>query len=151
MLGDRQVALVLQALVVLVTGCGNQDVVVPAACLEGAAEVREALERAPGDVRLGGEVPISGCFKQAAEPADVQNLGATMLQAAQGLIADVRADPRSDAAVELGYLVGAVRRSSRTDAGVHYEAERRIEQELAGVPTDTPEFRRGLEAGRSSG
>ena len=53
--------------------------------------------------------------------------------------------------VELGYLVGAVRRGARTDTGVHYESERRMEQELAGVPTHTREFRLGLAAGGRSG
>jgi phosphoribosylformimino-5-aminoimidazole carboxamide ribonucleotide (ProFAR) isomerase len=124
---------------------------VPAACEENAQAIRSALTRAPGDVRLSGGVRISSCFQQAASPADVQNLGAIFVDAADALAARVRAAPHSHAAVELGYLIGAVRRGARTDTGVHYESERRVEQELAGVPTGTPEFRRGLEAGRRAG
>ena len=63
----------------------------------------------------------------------------------------MRAEPHSHAAVELGYLVAAVRKGARTDHGVYYEAQRRIDQELMGVPTDTPEFRRGLAAGGRGG
>jgi hypothetical protein len=151
MLGNRHRARVLQALAVLVAGCGNQDVVVPAECLDGSDALSAALTRAPAEVRLGDRVPISECFKAAAEPADVQNLGATVLATTHRLTLQVRREPRSQSAVELGYLTGAIRRSSRTDSGVHYETERRIEQELAGVPTGTPEFRRGLAAGRRSG
>jgi len=151
MLGNRHSALLLQLLAVLAVGCGNQDVVVPAECLDGPEALRAALERAPEEVRLGDRVRISECFKPAAEPADVQNLGADLLATTRQLTASVRRDPRSQEAVELGYLTAAVRRGSRVDAGVHYETGRRVEQELAGVPTGTPEFARGLAAGRRSG
>jgi hypothetical protein len=120
-------------------------------CLENADTVTKALARAPGDVRLGGRVRISDCFQNAASSADVQNLGAIFIDATAKTAARVRQAPRSHAAVELGYLVGAVRRGAHTDGGVHYESERRVEQEIVGVPTGTPEFRRGLAAGREAG
>ena len=136
---------------VLVAGCGNKDVVVPAECEEGPDAVRAALRSAPGEVRLDGRVKISDCFQQAAPPASVQNLGATFLATAQGLAEQVRTDPHSDAAVQLGYLIGALRRGAGTRTGVHYEAVRRVQQELAGLNVHTPEFRRGLEAGQHGG
>ena len=120
-------------------------------CLENAATVSRALTRAPGDVRLGGRVKISDCFQNAASSADVQNLGAIFIEATGDTAARVKRAPHSHAAIELGYLVGAVRRGAHTDGGVHYESERRVEQELVGVPTSTPEFRRGLEAGQRTG
>jgi hypothetical protein len=151
MLGNRQGALVLQVLVVLVVGCGNSDVVAAPECLEGPDAITRALERAPGDVRLAGQTRLSHCFKAAASESDVQSVGIYFLTAAQRLADEVRSDPHSDAAVQLGYLLAAVRRGARTDTGVHFETTRRIEQELESVPTDTPEFRRGLAAGRRSG
>jgi hypothetical protein len=135
----------------LLGGCGNEDVAVPVECLEGPQTVREALAKAPGEVRLGGRVAISDCFQQAASAADVQNLGGIFIAAAEQTAARAKAAPHSHASVELGYLVGAVRRGAGTDHGVHYESERRVEQALVGVPTHTPEFRRGLEAGRRAG
>jgi hypothetical protein len=120
-------------------------------CLENATAVSRALTSAPGDVRLGGRVKISDCFQNAASSADVQNLGAIFIEATGDTAARVRRAPHSHAAVELGYLVGAVRRGATTDGGIHYESERRVEQELVGVPTGTPEFRRGLAAGRRAG
>lgn len=135
----------------LLGGCGNHDVAVPAVCMTGPAVVRAALASAPGQVRLGGRTRISDCFQQAASAADVQNLGSIFIIATQQLADRVRQAPHSHAAVELGYLVGAVRRGAHTDGGVHYESERRMEQELAGLPVATPEFRRGLAAGRASG
>jgi len=151
MLSNRQGAGVLQALVVLLVGCGNADVVAAPECLEGPEAITRALERAPGDVRLDGRTRLSACFKQAASESDVQSVGIYFLDATRELTDRVRTAPRSDAAVQLGYLVAAVRRGARTDTGVYYETTRRMEQELQGVPTDTPEFRRGLAAGRRSG
>jgi hypothetical protein len=137
--------------VALVAGCGNKDVIVPAVCEEGPATVETALRGAPGEVRLDGGVRISDCLQQAASAADVQNLGSTFLATAQQLADEVRRDPHSDAAVQLGYLIGALRRGAGTRVGVHYEAVRRVQQELAGLDLHTPEFRRGLEAGRHEG
>jgi hypothetical protein len=138
-------------LALLLAGCGNHDVAVPAECVAGPAAVRAALAKAPAEVRLDGRVRISDCFKHAAGAADVQNLGSIFIVATEQLADRVRAAPHSHAAVELGYLVGAVRRGAGTDMGVHYESERRVEQALVGVPVGTPEFRRGLAAGRRSG
>lgn len=132
-------------------GCGNEDVVVPVECEQGPEEIRAALRDAPDEVRIDGRVRISDCFQQAAPPASVQNLGASVIEAARDLAERARAKPHSDAAVQLGYLIGAVRRGAGTETGVHYEAVRRMEQELAGVDMNTPEFRRGLKAGREGG
>jgi hypothetical protein len=135
----------------LLAGCGNHDVAVAPECGEGAPAVRAALRSAPQPVLLRGRVRISDCFQNAASSADVQSLGAIMIDTAGQLAARVRSAPHSHSAVELGYLVGAVRHGAGTDGGIHYEGQRRVEQELVGVPTGTPEFRRGLAAGRASG
>jgi hypothetical protein len=139
------------ALVVLLAGCGNEDVAVPAVCEEGPATMREALKDAPGHVRLDGEVRISDCLQNAASPASVQNLGSALLATTEGLADDVRRHPHSEEATELGYLMGALRRGEQSNNGVHYEAIRRVEQELNGLDVHTPEFRRGLEAGKRDG
>src|SRR5690348_2169434 len=88
--------------------------------------------------------PIAECFKHAAGPADVQSVGAIVIETAHELADEVRRAPHAHAAVELGYLVGVVRKNAQ---GVHYETGRRVEQELIGIPTDTPQFRAGLARG----
>ena len=135
----------------LLAGCGNHDVAVAPECSEGQPTIMAALAHAPAAVRLRGHVPISHCFEHAASAADVQNVGALVITAVEHLADRVREAPHSHAAVELGYLVGAVRRGAGTDGGVHYESERRVEQALVGVPTATPEYRRGLDAGLRTG
>jgi hypothetical protein len=88
--------------------------------------------------------PLAHCFQHAASSADVQTLGANVIETTHQLADEVRKAPHSHAAVELGYLVGVVRQNAK---GVHYETGRRVEQELIGVPTNTAEFRRGLARG----
>ena len=132
-------------------GCGNSDVAVPVECKEGPQAVQTALATAPADVRLAGKVKISDCFPHAAGSGDVQQVGAIFVTTADQLADRTRTSPHSKAAVELGYLIGAVRRGAGTRMGVHYEAERRIEQSLVGLKTTTSEFRSGLAAGARSG
>jgi hypothetical protein len=122
-------------LVLLLAGCGNHDVTVAPECTESVAVMKAAVARS---------APLADCFKHAASPADVQNLGAIVIETTHQLADQVRRAPHSRAAFELGYLVGVVRRHAE---GVHYETGRRVEQELIGVPTDTAQFRRGLAAG----
>jgi hypothetical protein len=148
---DRGIKWRALALAAFIAGCGNHDVVVAPDCTEGVRPVAEALAHAPGDVRIRGNVLISHCFQPAASPADVQSLGALFIEVTHGLAEQVRRAPRSHSAVELGFLIGAVRKGAHTDGGVHYETERRIEQELVGLPTGTPQFRLGLAAGLRSG
>jgi hypothetical protein len=122
-------------LVVLLAGCGNHDVTVAPECTESVAVMKAALARS---------APLAQCFQHAASSADVQTLGGIVIETTHQLADQVRKAPHSRAAVELGYLVGVVRRNA---TGVHYETGRRVEQELIGVPIHTPEFRRGLAAG----
>ena len=134
-------------------GCGRGGAAeLPAACRfpEGAKTVRAALARAPGEVRVDG-TPLSKCLVREADASDVQSVGAAYVEAAAGLAARARAKPNERAAVQLGYLVGAVRRGAAKTAGIHYELKRRVEQELNGVDTHGAEYLRGERAGRASG
>jgi hypothetical protein len=134
---------------VLAIGCGNDEHRVPVACLDG--DISSALARAPGDVRIGGDTKLSECFTRNADPAEIQQIGAVFIAATEKLAADARARPHSAAAVQLGYLIGAVRRGAGHTQGIHYETERRVEQELIGVNTKAPEFVTGERAGERGG
>lgn len=139
--------------VLLVAGCGRGGTAdLPSACnfADGATTVKTALARAPGDVTVGG-TPLSKCLGREADAADVQAVGAAYVDAASDLAAGARANPHGAAAVELGYLVGAVKRGASKTAGIHYELERRMEQELNGIDVRSPQFARGERAGEASG
>jgi hypothetical protein len=133
---------------VLAVGCGNDAHRVPVACLDG--NLTRALASAPAEVRLGGTRP-SDCFTRAADPAEVQQVGAVFIAAAEKLAPAARARPHSAAALQLGYLIGAVRHGAGRTQGIHYETQRRIEQELIGVNTKATEFVTGEKAGEKSG
>jgi hypothetical protein len=121
---------------------------VPVACLEG--DLTKALADAPRDVRLSGTRP-SECFTRAANPAEIQQVGAVFIATAEKLAPSARANPHSPQALRLGYLIGAVRRGAGHTQGIHYETQRRIEQELIGVNTRAPEFVEGERAGEKNG
>jgi hypothetical protein len=133
---------------VLVIGCGNDEHRVPAACLDG--NLTKALASAPGEVRVSG-TRLSDCFTRAAKPAEIQQVGSVFIAAAGRLSAKARADPHSPAALQLGYLIGAVHRGAGHTQGIHYETERRIDQELIGVNTRSREYVEGERAGERDG
>jgi hypothetical protein len=128
----------------LAIGCGNNEHRVPVACLDG--NVTKALAAAPGEVRVQS-IRLTECFTRAANPAEIQQVAAVFIASAEKLSARARSAPHSRAAVELGYLIGAMRQGTRHTQGIHYETRRRIEQELIGVNTRTPEFVEGERAG----
>jgi hypothetical protein len=128
----------------LAAGCGNNEHRVPVACLDG--NVPKALASAPGEVRVEG-VRLSDCFTRNANPAEIQQVGSVFVSAAERLAGRARANPHSPAAVQLGYLIGVVRHATSHTQGIHYETGRRVEQELIGVNTRTPEFVQGERAG----
>jgi hypothetical protein len=119
------------------------------ACKDAPAAVRTALVAAPGEVRLDG-TRLSDCFAPGSDAADVQALGLTLLPAVRQLATAAREDRHGPAALRLGFLIGAVHRGAPRGR-VYPELERRIDQELAGVDTSSPAFRRGERAGRDHG
>lgn len=113
--------------------------------------MRAALAKAPGEVRLETGIRLSDCFTRAADPAEIQQVAGIFIDVAERLAGDARADPHGPAALQLGYLVGAMRRGTGRTQGIHYETRRRIEQELIGVQVRAPEFVRGEQAGQRTG
>jgi hypothetical protein len=132
-------------------GCGSEPSgAVPVACKDGPAALERALGAAPGDVRLDG-TRVSECFTRASGPGDVQALGLTYLPEVERLAARVRSHPGGPAAVRLGFLIGAVHRGAGRGQGIYSELEHRLDGELAGVDTGSPDYRRGERAGREHG
>ena len=141
----RAVCIVLCALVA-VPACGDEEERPAAACTVSPDAVVSALRAAPGEVRVGG-VRLSSCLTEGSESDDLQRVGTAYVEAAALLARRAARRPEGDAALRLGYLVGAVRRGgSRTD-GVHSELIRRLDQERL----SSAAFRRGERAGLSSG
>ena len=121
---------------------------VPVACLDG--DLTKSLTKAPAEVRIQG-TRLSDCFTRAADPAEIQQVAAVFIAAAEKLAPTARAKPHSPQALQLAYLIGAVRRGAGHTQGIHYETQRRIEQELIGVNTSAPEFVKGEKAGERTG
>lgn len=146
------------ALAALATGCGGGDEdSTPVACLEGAGVYLEALE-APGDVRLDGETPISGCLTEEQEAGELATVGEAMVEAATRLNAEARAEPGGAANLRLGYLLGAAARGAEQTEGIHADLLRRLTVAARFAPGRQPlseqflaTYREGFDAGRESG
>ena len=134
------------------SGCGGGQDPPPTACSDGARTVLGALQRAPGDVSLEGGTLISICVRRSLDTGQIQTLGFTYLAAANS---ELQLIPHSDAAaLQLGFLVGAVRRGANKTNGVQLELVRRLDQ-VAGVGGPPgprrAAYRRGMAAGEDHG
>ena len=146
----------------LLAGCGGsstKDERQPVACREGVGVYMNALRAAPGEVSLAGETPISGCLLPAAEEGELADLGEEALAAATKLNAQARAEPGGPAALQLGYLLGAIARGTAEPAGgVHAELLRRLTVAARFAPEGQPlskrflaAYEKGVAAGRDHG
>ena len=134
-----------------VAGCREEDPVLSPACRQGPEPVLTALRAAPGAVRLDGDTRLSACLTNAQDGGQLADVGTGYVTAAQRLADRAEDEPGSRAPVQLGYLVGAVRRGSRPDQGLAYELVRRVEGEATRADRRSAAFRRGLRAGRRDG
>ena len=150
--------LISAALAVGLAACGKEDDSTPVACLEGQDLYLAALAKAPGAVELAGDTPISECLAENQSGGDLANVGEAMIETATALNAEAREDPDGDAAVQLGYLLGAVKRGSEESEGIHSDLLRRLVVGARFAPGKQPlppafyrEFRSGYAAGQSNG
>ena len=158
-LSTRVPAAALIALAALfAVGCGEGDDETPRACLSGGAAYQRALESAPGEVRLEGEVPISECLAERQEAGELAAVGTAMIGVATSLNSEARAEPGGEANLRLGYLLGAAQRGAEGTEGIHSDLIRRLvvaARYSPGRRVLPPEFlrayREGFDAGRAGG
>jgi hypothetical protein len=137
----------------LLAGCGSSGPgPLPAACLGEPAAIARALERAPAAATLADGTQLSRCVRLVRDDGELQELGVSLMQVADGLRARAAADPV--AALRLGYLVGAVRRGAAATPGVAAQLARRVEQaaalDVAGAAARA-ELARGIRLGEAGG
>jgi len=151
-------AALLACLALAAFGCGNQGDSTPVACLEGTGAYEKALRDAPGEVLLGGETPISDCLASNQQAGDLARVGEATVEAATSLNAQAREEDGGDAAVRLGYLLGAAERGAESSEGIHADLVRRLTVAARYAPDGQPlsqrflsAYREGFDAGRSGG
>jgi hypothetical protein len=116
------------AALVALAGCGSSETPeTPAACLQPAAGYLEALESAPGDVRLEGTTAISSCLVDDQASGALQTVGKSVIDAATDLNSRILRDPDPRAIIELGYLVGAVQEGASETGGIHQDLVLRLD------------------------
>jgi hypothetical protein len=152
----RLAPLAIAGLVLIAVGCGSgKDEEAPTACLAPSGTYLRALEAAPGTVRLEGEAPISDCLVPSQGGGQLQNVGQTLVVTATKLNAEARRDPAGPAALQLGYLMGAVNRGADL---IHTDLVRRLNAAAQFSESGRTlslqfqrAFTRGYAAGRQSG
>jgi len=139
-------------------GCGSTDTSTPVVCLEGEDAYLRALRDAPGEVKLGGETPISDCLVENQAGGALANVGTAMVAAATTLNGEAREDPGGDANLRLGYLLGAAERGAGETDGIHAELLRRLAAAARYSPDNRPlppafvrAYREGFDAGSANG
>jgi hypothetical protein len=153
------IAIVIACLLaVFAAGCGSQDDSTPVACLEGPSAYAEALADAPGEVKLGGETPISDCLASNQQAGDLASVGSALVETATQLNAEARAQPGNDANLQLGYLLGAAQRGADRSEGIHADLLRRLTVAARYAPGREPlspaflaAYRQGFDAGHARG
>jgi hypothetical protein len=142
----------------LVVGCGSADDSTPVACLEGSEAYERALSAAPDEVLLEGETLISECLARNQSSGDLTRVGEALIETATKLNAEARAEAGGDAAVQLGYLLGAMRSGSEESEGIHADLIRRLTVAARYAPGRQPlspafrrEYRSGYAAGQENG
>jgi hypothetical protein len=146
------------AIALALAGCGGTDDSTPVACLEGDGVYIQALRRAPGAVQLRGGTPISACLAENQTGGDLATVGAGMIEAATKLNAEARDEPGGEAALQLGYLLGAAQRGAESSDGIHAELIRRLSVAARYSPDHRPlpaaflrPYREGFDAGEAHG
>jgi hypothetical protein len=138
------------AAVALTGGCGDAGTPpVSTACTDEARTITRALAAAPGAVKLADGSTISACLEHARTESELQNVGAALTNAAEDLELGALHGDR-DAALQLGYLVGAARRGAAKTGGVSEELVYRLERSAA-VSSDVPGIAAAIERGVAAG
>lgn len=153
----RFTAALLALIAIAIAGCGSADESTPVACLEGAGAYERALQAAPDEVLLEDETLISECLTRNQSSGDLTRVGEALIETATALNAEAREDP-GEAAVQLGYLLGAIKRGSEESEGIHSDLVRRLTVAARYAPGKDPlppafyrEYRSGYAAGQSNG
>lgn len=149
----------VSAVAVLAGGCGSTSDATPVACLDGPGAYLGALGDAPGEVKLGGVVPISDCLAQNQQGGDLATVGRALVEAATRLNAEAREERGGEAGLQLGYLLGAAARGAEETGGIHADLLRRLDAAARYGPAGGRQpsasfqraYERGYEAGREHG
>ena len=154
----RFAAALLALIFLALAGCGSADESTPVACLEGAGAYERALKSAPDEVLLEDETLISECLTRNQSSGDLTRVGEALIETATALNAEARENPGGEAAVRLGYLLGAVQRGSEESEGIHSDLVRRLTVAARFAPGREPlppafyrAYRSGYAAGQSKG
>jgi len=142
------------AAAVVILGCGETDTDTPDVCFESPANITAALRNAPEPVALDGDTIISDCLVRNQSEGDLVNFGTNITEVATGLGADAsKPGPAGlKAAIDAGYLVGALEKGAEETDGIHATLLDRVTSAASNGLSGASELKRDhYEAGREAG
>jgi hypothetical protein len=150
---DERMRWALALAVVAAAGCGDEPSGPSPFCLSSQEAIAGALEDAPARAELEDGTPLSACVADATDAGDAQTFGTLATAVAEDL--EERAEARdTEAALRLGFLVGAARRGGAQTSGLNAELVRRLERSAAideTAPAVDDAIGRGVRAGEERG
>lgn len=135
-------------------GCGSDGVATATVCLEGPAKIETALATAPDPVRIDGTVPISGCMVRNQMNGDLVKFGNYSVQVATklGAAAAAGSGPEAiQAAIQVGYLIGAMEKGSEESDGIHDSLVVRVKSAATYRLDESPRVQVHYDAGVEAG
>lgn len=144
----------LAAAVAGAVGCGGSSAAPASAlCTQGRDPMVKALRAAPAPVRLADGTRLSECVTRSQDEGTLQSFGVVVTRLADDLADRAAREPA--VAIELGYLIGAVRRGAAATNGVSLELAHRLESTVRRMGGEAPAaaaaLQRGLRAGERTG
>lgn len=125
----RRTAVTLIASATLLA-CGSEGERTPTACLQGPDSVAAALEGAPAEARIDGEVPLADCLVKDQPAGTLNTVGNSWITVASDLNRQAREarspERRAEAATRLGFLVGSAEQAASETAGIHNDLVLRL-------------------------
>jgi hypothetical protein len=142
----------------LVIGCGETETETADGCFDGVASFKSSLRQAPGPVLLGGTTSISDCLPKDQSAADLVDFGeiATQVATETGAAISEGGPDGIKAAIDAGYLVGAVEKGAEDSQGIHAVLVERVRSAASNGLSRASEsvqghYEAGYQAGRDVG
>lgn len=134
-------------------GCGSDQAVTPTVCIESPAKIETALVTAPDQVLIDGTVPISDCLGPDQMNGDFVRFGSHAVRVATklGTVAGGSGPEAIEAAIQAGYLVGAMEKGSEENDGIHASLVGRVESAATYRMSDSPSAQVHYDAGFEAG
>jgi len=138
----------------VLAGCGSSEKETPNDCFVNSSSFSSSLRQAPEEVLLGGNVSISDCLVRNQSDGDLLRFGEVAVNVAteKGVAISGAGPDGIKAAIDGGYLVGAMEKGGENSEGIHATLIERVRNAVVNGLNGASESAKGhYEAGYEAG